>query len=183
MANWDSMDHVIAQTRGKAFQTLCQFFQTFSRTLAFLFSLSLFSFGFRWKMSFNPDINKQAQEAIFSHKLQKSNHPSLTFNDTIVTKSKIQNHLGIFLDSKLDLKEQIQNVLNKVSKTRVATQISKNILPRPPLITIYKSFIRLHLDYRDTIYDQKYNASFHQKLGVHSVQRRTSNNRSYKRNI
>ena len=68
-------------------------------------------------MSFNPDVNKQAQEDIFSRKLQKSNHPSLTFNDTNVTQSEIQKHLGIFLDSKLDFKKHIQNVLNnKVSK-------------------------------------------------------------------
>ena len=48
------------------------------------------SWAFQWKMSFNPDINKQAQEVIFSRKLQKSNHPSLTFNGTCVTQSEIQ---------------------------------------------------------------------------------------------
>ena len=37
-------------------------------------------------------------------------------------------------------------------------------LPRLPLLTIYKSFIRPHLDYGDVIYDQAYNVSFHQKL-------------------
>ena len=39
-----------------------------------------------------------------------------------------------------------------------------NILPRPALLTIYKSFIRPHLDYGDIIYGQAYNTSFHQKL-------------------
>ena len=34
----------------------------------------------------------------------------------------------------------------------------------PALFTIYKSFIRPHLDYSDIIYDQAYNLSFHQKL-------------------
>ena len=38
------------------------------------------------------------------------------------------------------------------------------MLPRPALLTIYKSFIRPHLDYSDIIYDQAYNLSFHQKL-------------------
>ena len=33
-----------------------------------------------------------------------------------------------------------------------------------PLLTIYKSFIRPHLDYGDVIYDQAYTASFHQKI-------------------
>ena len=39
---------------------------------------------FQWKMSFNPDPNKQAQEVIFSGKL-KSNNSSLTCNNTVVT--------------------------------------------------------------------------------------------------
>ena len=76
-------------------------------------------------MSFNPDINKQTQEVIFSLKLQKSNHPSLTFNGTSVTQSEIQKHLGMFLDSKLDFKEHIQNMLNKVSK-KMFTKTSFN---------------------------------------------------------
>ena len=65
------------------------------------------NWAFQWKMSFNPDINKQAQEAIFSCKLQKSNHHSLTFNGTSVTQSEIQKHLGMFLDSKPDFKKHI----------------------------------------------------------------------------
>ena len=75
------------------------------------------NWAFLWKMSFNPDINKQAQEAIFSRKLQKSNHLSLTFNGTSVTQSEIQRHLGMFMDLKLDFKEHMQKVLNKVIKT------------------------------------------------------------------
>ena len=37
-------------------------------------------------------------------------------------------------------------------------------LPRLSLLTIYKSFIRPHLDYGHIIYDQAYTASFHQKI-------------------
>ena len=37
-------------------------------------------------------------------------------------------------------------------------------MPRLPLLTIYKSFIRPPLNYGDIIYDQAYNVSFHQKL-------------------
>ena len=39
-----------------------------------------------------------------------------------------------------------------------------NTLPRLPLLKIYKSFIRPHLDYGDVIYDQAYTASFHRKI-------------------
>ena len=52
------------------------------------------NWAFKWKMNLNPDINKQAQEVIFSRKLQKSNHPSLTFSGTSVTQSEIQKHSG-----------------------------------------------------------------------------------------
>ena len=38
---------------------------------------------------FDPNNNKQVQEVIFSRQLQKSNHPSLTFNRTSVTQSEI----------------------------------------------------------------------------------------------
>ena len=40
----------------------------------------------------------------------------------------------------------------------------QNTLPRQALIIIYKAFVTPHLDYCDILYDQTYNASFHQKL-------------------
>ena len=45
-------------------------------------------------------------------------------------------------------------MLHKLQKT----------LPRQPLLTIYKAFIRPHLDYGNVIFDQSYNVSFHQRL-------------------
>ena len=39
-----------------------------------------------------------------------------------------------------------------------------DILPRDSLVTIYKSFIRPHLDYGDVIYDQPNNDSFSDKI-------------------
>ena len=62
-------------------------------------------------------------------------HPSLTFNGTCVTQPEIQKPLGMFLDSKFDFKEHIQNVLNKVSKTIGLLHKLEKILSRP-LITI-----------------------------------------------
>ena len=57
-------------------------------------------------------------------------------------------------------------ILNKVNKTIGLLRKLHNILPRSALLIIYKSFIRPHLDYGDIIYDQAYNASFHQKLDL-----------------
>ena len=98
---------------------------------------------------------------IFSSKLQKSNHPSLTFTGTCITLSEIRKHLGMFLDSKLDFKEHIQNVLNKVSKTIELLSKLQKILPRSPLISIYLyASSRLWKFYlRST-----YNVSFLEKL-------------------
>ena len=38
------------------------------------------------------------------------------------------------------------------------------MLPRSALITIYKAFVRIYLDYGDIFYDQAYNMSFDHKL-------------------
>ena len=38
------------------------------------------------------------------------------------------------------------------------------MLPRQALVTIYKAFIRPHLDYGDALYDQAFNNSFHVKM-------------------
>ena len=37
-------------------------------------------------------------------------------------------------------------------------------MPRGSLLTIFKLFLRPHLDYRDAIYDQSFNNTFHQKM-------------------
>ena len=122
------------------------------------------NWAFQWKMSFNPNSNNQTQGVLSSRKIQKSSQPSLIFNN-IVTQSLTQKHLGIFLDTKLDFQEHLESIFSKVNKTIGLLRKLHHILPRSPLLTVYKSFIRPHLDYGDIIYDQAYNASFHQKLG------------------
>ena len=44
--------------------------------------------AYQWKMQFNPDSNKQANEIIFSQKSisQNVSHPPIKFNETIITK-------------------------------------------------------------------------------------------------
>ena len=73
--------------------------------------------AFQWKMSFNPNPSKQAQEVIFSRKIKKLSHPSLVFNSNNVLQTSSQKHLGITLDVKLTFGERLNNVLNKVNKT------------------------------------------------------------------
>ena len=47
--------------------------------------------AFQWKMSFNPDPSKQAQEVIFSRKLKNVSHTPFVFNYTNVSSCKFQN--------------------------------------------------------------------------------------------
>ena len=54
--------------------------------------------AFQWKMTFNPDRSKQAQEIIFSRKLKKATHPPLLFNNNNVSQVNSQKHLGVILD-------------------------------------------------------------------------------------
>ena len=57
--------------------------------------------AYQWKMSFNPDISKQAQEIILSKKSVNASHPVLYFNGTPVICCSYQKHLGVYLDKKL----------------------------------------------------------------------------------
>ena len=123
----------------------------------------------QWKMNFNPDPSKQAQELLFSRKISSKPYPSLYFNDNPVHQVQLQQHLGLFLDQKLSFDEHIQCILMKTHKIIGMIKKLQPIIPRAALLTIYKSFLRPHLDYGDVIYDRiflriAFNESFQNKL-------------------
>ena len=62
---------------------------------------------YQWKMIFNPDLIKQAQEVIFSSKLNKPVHPNLTFNNS---QTESQKHLGLILDNKPNSNKHLKGV-------------------------------------------------------------------------
>ena len=115
-------------------------------------------------MSFNPDLNKQTQEVIFSRKSKRLTHPPLVFYNNNVSQAYSQNHLGVILDFKVTFEEHLINISAKVSKAVVHLRKLCNILPRTTLITICKAFIWSHLDYCDVLYDQAFNNVFKEKL-------------------
>ena len=55
-------------------------------------------------------------------------------------------------------------MFKKINKTISLLRKLQNNLPRAPLVTIYKSSVRPHLDYGDILYDQKFNNSFRERL-------------------
>ena len=75
----------------------------------------------------------------------------------------MHKHPGMLL-YKLSYEHHLKFVLNKVKKTIGLLRKFQQILPRQSLITIYKSFIRPHLDYGDIVYDRAFNESFHKNL-------------------
>ena len=60
------------------------------------------------KMSFDPDISKQAHEVLFSRKNFKVSHPSLTLNNIPVAQVGSLKHLGISLDSEPNFDEHLR---------------------------------------------------------------------------
>ena len=119
---------------------------------------------YQWKMSFNLDLLKKAQEVIFSRKVNNVLHPPLTFNNADVGQIRSQKHLGMFLDFKLSFNQHLETVFAKVNRGIAILHKLKIALPREALLTVYKSFIRPHSDYGDVIYGQLYDDSFYTKL-------------------
>ena len=93
--------------------------------------------------------------------MKKAPHPHLTFNSNQVNKTSSQKHLGIILDESLSFKEHLKTSSVKTNKTLYLLSKLQNLLPRPALITLYKSFIRSYLDYGDheKLESIQYNAS------------------------
>ena len=67
--------------------------------------------AFQWKMTFNPDHSKKAQEFIFCRKLKKASHTPLLFNNNSVSQVNSQTHLEVILVAKLIFKEHLKNVI------------------------------------------------------------------------
>ena len=113
-------------------------------------------------MLFNPDASKQAQEVVFSRKILTIMTSS--FNNILLNSKNTQKHLGLYLDTKLNFSEHINE---KIKKAVRGISVIKNLNVtslHSSLLTIYKSFIRPHLDYGDVIYDQPNNNRLSEKI-------------------
>ena len=68
---------------------------------------------YKLRRTFNPDLSKQAQEPIYSKKTVKISHPSITFNTVPVVRTTCQIYLGLYLDEKLSLYDDINAKISK----------------------------------------------------------------------
>ena len=64
----------------------------------------------------------------------------------------------------LNFNYHIREKMSKAMKEIGIIKKLSKVLPRHSLVTIYKSFVRPHLDYGDITYDQPNNESFNQKI-------------------
>ena len=92
---------------------------------------------FQWKIQFNPDRNKQAQELYFSKKAGNQKSLDVTFNRSNVASSPSVKHLGMLLDSRLNFNEHVQSKTNKCYKIIGLTKKFSLHLPREALLKIY----------------------------------------------
>ena len=122
------------------------------------------NWAFQWKVTFNADPGKQAYEILFSRKTKKICHPSLRFNNSILSQYPYQKHLDIFLDARLTFDEHLKVITTKVNKTIGLLQKMQKTLRRAVLMTMFKALVRAHLEYDDIIYDKAYKETFHLKL-------------------
>ena len=72
--------------------------------------------GLQIEISFNPDLNKQAQEEIFSGKLNRPSHPNFVFNSAPVVYTTWHKHLGMYLDKALNFNLHIKEKISKAMK-------------------------------------------------------------------
>ena len=114
--------------------------------------LSIISeWAFQWKMQFNPDPNKQANEVYFSRKSNAGVHLPVDLTNSPVQLCESHKHLEIVLDKHLNFHEHIPNKIKICDKLIGTIKHLSFHLPRKSLLPIYKSFIRPHLDFGDII--------------------------------
>ena len=71
----------------------------------------------QWKMTFNPDPNKQTQEVIFSRKIKRTSQPPLNFNNNSVKQVQFQKDLGVYLGDRLVFRKHFRNIFKMVNRT------------------------------------------------------------------
>ena len=108
--------------------------------------LLISKWAYNWKMVFNPNPSKPAQEVLFSRKKKNQIHPTISFNDIHVERASHHKHLGILLDEKLNFKQHIDTAILKINKGIPVIKKLRHSLPRKSLMTIYKAFLRFLMD-------------------------------------
>ena len=74
------------------------------------------NWDFKWKINFNPDRSKQAQEVVFSQKSKKITLSSRFFNNILATQSSSQKQSEVILEDKLKFCKYLKMMTSKIDK-------------------------------------------------------------------
>ena len=88
------------------------------------------NWAYQWKLAFNPNINKQAVEVLFSHKSNMPVHPALFFNGAVVLRVNEHKHLGLILDSKLSFTQHVNEKIKIARKNVGVIKYLSSYLPK-----------------------------------------------------
>ena len=122
----------------------------------------------QWKMSFNLDPSKQAVEVHFSRKINPVDTPPVYFNNLALASCETHKHLGLLLAKRLTFDHLEEMILRANKGVGLITRLRRH-LPRNSLLSIYKAFIRPHLDFVDVVYDYPGKAYFTQHLNLFKI--------------
>ena len=111
-------------------------------------------------MVFKPDLKKQAVEVCISGKIVSNSPSPLSFNQSQVKIYESHKPIGLILDAKLKFNEHFVDKINKCNRIIGSIKRLSLVLSRTCLLTIYKAFVRNHLDYSDIIYEKPDYESF-----------------------
>ena len=88
--------------------------------------------------------------------MKKVDTPSFGFNNANVP--------NVNLRYRVKFEDLCKTLLSKINRTIRLLRKRQNFLPREVLTTIYKAFVRPHLDYGNVLFDQNFNTPSHEKL-------------------
>ena len=110
---------------------------------------TILDYGQRWAITFN--TTKTIQQT-FSYKNDQT-PPTLTFGGDPIPVHDEHTHLGITFSTDLRFHKHINRICQKVNKMLSPPYNISKYIPRQTLDQIYKTYVRPHFDYCDTIYD------------------------------
>ena len=104
----------------------------------------------RWLVTMNANKTKNM---IFSSKLNKPLHPTLTLANEPIDIVDQHDHLGVTLTNKLSWRPHILKIHQKASKKLNLLKPMKFKLGKKPLEVLYKSVVRSCMEYADVVWD------------------------------
>ena len=107
------------------------------------------NYGQQWAITFSP--SKTFTQTFTKNK--QHTLPSLKFSGQTIMRTNAHKHLGLTFSEDLRFQAHVDTIVRKVNIALSPLYPIGKFIPREILDTIFKTYIRPHLDYCDCIYD------------------------------